>query len=424
LNKWTLYYRLVNESAKFAVQSLLSNKLRSFLSVIGITIGIFLVILVFTLVDSLETNIKNSVQSLGKNVIYIDKWEWSGGGSDYPWWEYLKRPDSNLEELKTLKQYPVNHFFEALSYSYSSRSTIKHDNNEVENVTVDGYTYDFVKIEEIELEKGRFFNPYEDQNGLSVAVIGANVAKGLATDEDIIGKTITAFGKPIKVIGVFKFQGDNLINIDFDDKMVVPIRFLEYATGKKGGGKLIIKVKENVNEIAVNEEIRGTMRTIRKLKPSQDDNFSLNRISFLTETIGDFFKSVNKFGLVIGLFSLLVGGFGVANIMFVSVKERTAIIGIQKALGAKNEFIIIQFLTESVLLSVMGGIIGLLITFGFSMLLNVIIESQFESNFRLLVTKENVLIGLAFSTAIGLLSGFIPAYKAGQLQPVEAMRSK
>jgi putative ABC transport system permease protein len=179
-----------------------------------------------------------------------------------------------------------------------------------------------------------------------------------------------------------------------------------------------------VNEIAVNEEIRGTMRTIRKLKPSQDDNFSLNRISFLTETIGDFFKSVNKFGLVIGLFSLLVGGFGVANIMFVSVKERTAIIGIQKALGAKNEFIIIQFLTESVLLSVMGGIIGLLITFGFSMLLNVIIESQFESNFRLLVTKENVLIGLAFSTVIGLLSGFIPAYKAGQLQPVEAMRSK
>ena len=194
--------------------------------------------------------------------------------------------------------------------------------------------------------------------------------------------------------------------------------------GQRGGGQLIVKLKEGLNEDAVLQEMRGAMRSIRRLRPIEDDNFSLNKISFLTETIGDFFKSVNAFGLIIGMFSLLVGGFGVANIMFVSVKERTNIIGIQKALGAKNSFILIQFLTEAVVLSVLGGIIGVLVTSGLAAIINTLIDKMTESSFELTMSLNNVLIGLLFSMLIGLFSGLIPAYKASQLQPVEAMRSK
>ena len=419
------YLKLISESIRSAYESLISNKLRSFLSVLGITIGIFLVILVFTIVDSLENNIKNSVQSLGKNVVYIDKWEWSGGGSAYPWWKYLSRPDANLQELEQLKAYPVNDFFEAVAYTKTSQNTVKHNANKLDNVEISGYTYDFTKIETLDIEYGRFFNEFEDRNGKPVAIIGANVAKELfEKSSTALNQSINIGGKEIQVIGVFKFQGDNLINIDFDDKIAVPIQFFEYMQGQRGGGQLIVKLKEGLNEDAVLQEMRGAMRSIRRLRPIEDDNFSLNKISFLTETIGDFFKSVNAFGLIIGMFSLLVGGFGVANIMFVSVKERTNIIGIQKALGAKNSFILIQFLTEAVVLSVLGGIIGVLVTSGLAAIINTLIDKMTESSFELTMSLNNVLIGLLFSMLIGLFSGLIPAYKASQLQPVEAMRSK
>lgn len=419
------YFTLIYESILSAIYSILANKLRSFLSILGITIGIFLVILVFTIVDSLENNIKKSVQSLGKNVIYVDKWEWSGGGSDYPWWKYLSRPDASLAELKALKQHPINNYFSAISYTNSSKENVRYESKKLENVEINGYTNDFEKIEELTFANGRFFNEYEDNFGSPVAVIGANIAKGLfANENDALGKNIYIFGKQITIIGVFKFQGDNLINIDFDDKIVVPIQFLEYAISKKSGGKLIIKLKDDINEAAVFEEIRGTMRSIRRISPTQDDNFSLNKISMLTDSIGVFFKSVNSFGLIIGLFALLVGGFGVANIMFVSVKERTHLIGIQKALGAKKLFILIQFLTESVILSIIGGVVGLLFTSGLSTLVNWGLKKFTESSFELELSWHNIFIGLLFSCLIGLLAGFIPAYQASEMQPVEAMRSK
>jgi putative ABC transport system permease protein len=221
---------------------------------------------------------------------------------------------------------------------------------------------------------------------------------------------------------VFKNQGDNLINFDFDDKVIVPIKFLFYANNKIDGANIIVKAKDNVGVDAIYEELRGSMRSIRRLKPLEEDNFSLNKIAYLSETIGDFFKIVNVFGLIIGLFSLLVGGFGVANIMFVSVKERTNIIGIQKALGARNGFILINFLTEAVVLSLLGGIIGITLTWGIAELVNLML-SHSDSAFRLVMTWGNVFNGLLFSATIGIIAGMIPAYKASRLVPVEAIRS-
>jgi putative ABC transport system permease protein len=407
-----------------AFQSLLGNKLRSILSVLGITIGIFSIVLVFTLVDSLEMNIKKSVQSLGKNVIYIDKWQWMGDG-DYPWWKYINRPTSTLSEVKQIRDQPANSLIEAMSFTSNQSTTVKVKDKVVENASVAGYTAEFAKIESLEISEGRFFNDFEDNNGKPVAVIGYNIAIGLFdTDKNLIGKSIHMFGKRVEIIGVFKNQGDNLINIDFDDRIVVPIRFLQYVSPEMTDANIIVKAKENVGADALYEELRGSMRSVRRLKPAQEDNFSLNKISFLSDTIGEFFKSVNVFGLIIGLFSLLVGGFGVANIMFVSVKERTNIIGIQKALGAKNEFILLQFLTEAIVLSILGGVFGILLTWGVSALGNLAIGSMMESSFRLVMTWDNVFQGILYASIIGLVAGIIPAFRASRLVPVEAIRSK
>lgn len=407
-----------------AFHSLISNKLRSTLSVIGITIGIFSIITVFTAVDSLEMNIKNSLQSLGKNVIYIDKWQWVGGGNDYPWWKYVNRPDARYSEVKSIKDQPVSQLIDAVAFTSSTNITVRAGDKFLENVKIDGYSYEFSKIENLEITEGRFFNEFEDNNARNVAILGHNVATGLFdTDKGLVGKSINLFGKRVEIIGVFKNQGDNIINIDFDDNVVVPVRFLQYISNNESNANIIIKAKDNVGSDAIYEELRGSMRSIRRLKPQQEDNFSLNKISFLSETITELFGTINMFGLIIGLFSLLVGGFGVANIMFVSVKERTNIIGIQKALGAKNEFILFHFLTESVVLSLLGGLVGILLTWGISGLLNTVLASG-TSTFRMVLTMGNVFQGLLFASAIGLLAGMIPAYRASRLVPVEAIRSK
>jgi putative ABC transport system permease protein len=421
--KTSLYIRLFYESLAMAFQSLVSNKLRSLLSVLGITIGIFSIVLVFTLVDSLESNIKKSIQSMGKNVIYIDKWQWIGG-SDYPWWKFLNRPDAKLSEVKALKDQPISSLVDAISFTSSASTTVRLRDKFLENVNIAGHTFEFSKIETLEITEGRFMNEFEDNNGRAVAILGHNVAMGLFNKSTgLVGKTITFYGKQVEIIGVFKNQGDNLVNIDFDDKIVVPIKFLQYIDNNLEGANIIVKAKDKIGVDAIYEELRGSMRSIRRLKPAEEDNFTLNKISFLSDAIGEFFKIINLFGLIIGLFSLLVGGFGVANIMFVSVKERTNIIGIQKALGARNEFILLNFLTEAVVLSVLGGLIGILMTWGIAEISNVFLAKT-DNSFRLIMTIGNFGKGLLFASIIGILAGLIPAYRASKLVPVEAIRSK
>lgn len=422
--KTSLYIRLFYESLAMAFQSLVSNKLRSLLSVLGITIGIFSIVLVFTLVDSLESNIKKSIQSMGKNVIYIDKWQWMGGDGDYPWWKFMNRPDATLNEVRALKDQPISTLVDAISFTSSASTTVRLGDKFLENVNIAGHTFEFSKIETLEITEGRFMNEFEDNNGRAVAIIGHNVAMGLFDKATgLVGKTITFYGKQVEIIGVFKNQGDNLVNIDFDDKIVVPIKFLQYIDNNLEGANIIVKAKDKIGVDAIYEELRGSMRSIRRLKPAEEDNFTLNKISFLSDAIGEFFKIVNLFGLIIGLFSLLVGGFGVANIMFVSVKERTNIIGIQKALGARNEFILLNFLTEAVVLSVLGGLIGVLMTWGIAEISNAFLANT-DNSFRLIMTLGNFGKGLLFASIIGILAGLIPAYRASKLVPVEAIRSK
>lgn len=410
---WVLF----KESLLFAWQSLVSNKLRSFLSLLGITIGIFAIILVFTIVDGLESNIRGSIQSLGNNVVYIQKWPWDFG-PDYPWWKYINRPVPQYYELDELQKRCKS--TEALAYRMGRRRTIKYRSNSIQNAVVAGISHDFYKIKNFDLTAGRYFTQNETEAGYHLALIGASIAEGLFPNEDPIGKEIKIAGNKAVVIGVIKKEGESLLGISFDYQVITPFNFARSFLDVKSENAdpmIYAKAKPNVSNAEMISELTGILRGIRKLKPMGEPNFALNETSLISKGFDSLFDVIGTAGWIIGGFSILVGGFGIANIMFVSVKERTNLIGIQKSLGAKNFFILVQFLGESVMLSTIGGFFGLLVTYIITLLGKDVIDMDIS------LTSTNIILGFTISILIGIISGFIPAYSASQLDPVEAIRS-
>ncbi|MBL7921636.1 MAG: ABC transporter permease [Bacteroidia bacterium] len=410
---WVLF----KESLLFAWQSLVANKLRSFLSLLGITIGIFAIILVFTIVDGLESNIRGSIQSLGNNVVYIQKWPWDFG-PDYPWWKYINRPVPQYYELDELQKRCKS--TEALAYRMGRRRTIKYRSNSIQNAIVAGISHDFYKIKNFDLTAGRYFTQNETEAGYHLALIGASIAEGLFPNEDPIGKEIKIAGNKAVVIGVIKKEGESLLGISFDYQVITPFNFARSFLDVKSENAdpmIYAKAKPNVSNAEMISELTGILRGIRKLKPMGEPNFALNETSLISKGFDGLFDIIGTAGWIIGGFSILVGGFGIANIMFVSVKERTNLIGIQKSLGAKNFFILVQFLGESVMLSTIGGFFGLLVTY----IITIIGKDAIEMDISL--TSTNIILGFTISILIGIISGFIPAYSASQLDPVEAIRS-
>lgn len=411
-----------------AIQSLLANKLRSFLSVLGVTIGIFCVILVYTIVDSLGNHIKDSLQSFGKNVIYIEVFPWESDSRDgYPWWKYISRPMPHIKEVGAIKKHKVSELIDIVSYRADwNNTTIKSAYRNVTGTTVIAVASDFNKIQDVTLESGRYLTELELHNGRNSIVIGATIAENIFPGINPLGRYLKVNGKAMEVVGVLKKEGDNMFQQSMDDKAIVPLNFLRSFTAVNDfsyNPRIIVKAKDGIPLDLLQQELKGAMRAIRRVKPIQDDTFALNKVTFLINYLQEFFSQINKFGLIIGMFSMLVGGFGVANIMFVSVKERTGIIGIQKALGARHDFILIQFLTEAVVLCIIGGIIGIIGVYATSILLDYILENYMDSSLRFVLTTENFLFGLFFSTIIGIFSGFFPARTASKLAPVEAIRS-
>ena len=405
------------ESFRFAYHALINNKLRTFLSLLGIIIGIFAIITVFTIVDSLESNIRGSVNSLGTNVVFIEKWPWSFG-EDYPWWKYLNRPTPSLNEVSEIKH--RSDLADAVSFSLNVFKTVKYQSNNIENARVCGASHDYNQVKTFELLSGRYFTEAESNSGKSFAIVGVNICEGLFGGRDAIGKKIKIFGREATVIGVFKKEGSSILNDSNDDCILLPIRFVQKFVDIKNDRSqplIMVKSKNGFNVDDLSFELTGIMRSIRKLKPLADDDFALNETSMLTSGFDSIFKVIGVAGWIIGGFSILVGGFGIANIMFVSVKERTNQIGIQKSLGAKNQFILIQFLIESVLLCLMGGLLGLfLVGFG-------AFAVNHFSDLGIRLSNDNIMLGISISILIGVISGFVPSYTASRLDPVEAMRS-
>lgn len=413
-----LYFRLLKESANFAWRALAENKLRTFLSLLGITIGIFAIISVYTMVDSIRNNINNSIASLGENTVYIQKWPWEFSDS-YPWWKYMNRPVTQLNELEPIRERTT--LAETVVFLIQAPVTFKFESSSAENVNVSAVSEGYEQVKKFEVDRGRYLSESEIKRGRRSVVIGAEVASQLFGTTDPVGKFVFLRGDKVQVVGVFKREGQNLIDLGLDNTAIIPLNYARNVVDIKSeqlNPFIIVKAKDGVNNKALMEEITGVMRGIRRLAPKDDDNFALNESKLLSKGFDGLIGVVNVAGGVIGFFSILVGGFGIANIMFVSVKERTNIIGIQKALGAKNAFILMEFLIESVLLCLIGGVIGLLLIFVLTLLITKFLD------FSISLSSTNILLGLTISSIIGLISGLAPAIAASRLDPVEAMRSK
>ncbi len=413
-----ILFKIIQESFRFAFQALVGNKLRTLLSLLGVTIGIFAIVSVFSVVDSLEKNIRKSVESLGENVVFITKWPWAMGG-DYPWWKYYQRPVPTLNELRAIEQ--RLELAEAVAFvAGAGNKTAKYGSNDVEDIGVAGVSHHYQDVYGFELSQGRYFSLLESATGKPVAVIGQNIVEALFEGENPLGKPIKFMGQTATVVGVFEKAGDSIIGNSDDDNIVIPVKFARNfirINSESTNPMFMVKAKESVSNAQLKSDLIRVMRSIRRLSPKSDDNFAINETSILSKGIDMMFSAIDLAGIVIGGFSLLVGGFGIANIMFVSVKERTNIIGIQKAIGAKNYFILLQFLIEAILLCVIGGFIGLLLVyFGTNM------ASQYL-DFDISLSTQNILTGIWVSVLIGVISGLIPALAASRLDPVEAIRS-
>lgn len=416
-HKLFIFIKLFRESYLFAFQAIIVNKLRTMLTLLGITIGIFSIISVFTVFDSLESKIKSSIDSLGDNVLFVEKWPWAFGG-DYPWWKYLSRPVAKINELSEIEK--RSDAYSAATFVVGNTKTVKYQSNSVSNASITAVSKDYDKVISINIAEGRYFSISESVGGKPVAIIGNDIVTNLFNNANPIGKDITVFGRKVNVVGVFKKEGDVTIGRSSDNEVMLPVNFARNImdiTDESNNPTIIVRAKPNVSNQELKDELTGIMRSVRRLKPSAEDNFAINEMSLLTKGFESIFSTISVIGWIIGAFSLIVGGFGIANIMFVSVKERTAIIGIQKSLGAKNYFILLQFLFEAIFLSLIGGVLGLLIIFIGTLIVT------YALDFSLSLTFGNIFLGLSVSFVIGLIAGFIPAFSASRLNPVDAIRS-
>jgi putative ABC transport system permease protein len=411
------FFRVILESIRFAVTELKLNRTRTFLTLLGISIGIFCIISVFSVVDSMKKTIQTSIESLGSNVLYVQKWPWEFS-ADFAWWKYMKRPVPSLDEFKEIKQRSKT--AENVVFIASTMRPVEYNEIKTDETVIMGISEDYPVVQPVDIAKGRFFTASEHSNGANVAVIGFSIADLLFPSLDPVGQSVKVLNQKVKIVGVLAYEGETGFSNSHDRSVLLPVqfyrRYIDMNDDRSANTLIMVRVKQGISNIQAVDELTGIIRSVRRLKPTAEDNFSINESSLLTKGFESLFSILSLAGWFIGSFSLLVGGFGIANIMFVSVTERTRIIGVQKALGAKNQFILFQYLIESVFLSIMGGAIGLIIV----ALLTFAVSSA--SEFSLFVSFGNILTALLISAFIGIISGLAPAFKASRLDPVEAIR--
>ncbi len=413
-----IFFKLLKESFLFANDALRQNKMRTFLSLLGVTIGIFTIIAVFSAVDTLRNNLQKSVNKLGSNSVYIQKWPWVGG-NDFPWWKYMQWPDPKIREFEELQKRSQTAM--AMSYEINiDNRIVKYQSHTVEGAQINAASQDHDKTWNFELADGRYFTGLESRAGSPVTIIGFSIADDLFPDGGAVGKQIKIMGRNVTIVGVFKKEGDDMFGNSDDKQILLPLNFAKSVIDVQNanyGPAIVVRGNDGLTDAEVQSELKGLMRSIRRLRPQQEDNFSLNTTTAISNQLDSVFGFLHTVGLWIGMFSILVGGFGIANIMFVSVKERTNIIGIQKSLGAKSYFILLQFLIEAVFLCLMGGVVGLGLVYGGTFAVKAIWDVQVVLDVR------NIIIGISTSITIGVISGIVPAYFAARMDPVEAIRS-
>ncbi len=416
-----LFLRLLKESFLFSFSALVANPVRTILSLLGVTIGIFTIIAVLSTVDSLERSIKDNLKFLGTDNLRVEKWPWDFNNPGYEWWKFFKRPEPTYREYEFLKENLVH--AEAVEIITARNNlNVKYLNNSSTVDNLSGVVFENRFFNDWEFISGRFFTLNETLTGSNAAIIGYKIMQDLFKDpEYAIGKELKIKGRSYTIIGVAKEQGESFGAGDsFDRQMYIPFNSFKkiYKVGQKGSNA-VLRVKGNGDSdpglINLEYELKGLLRAKRGIKPVDEDTFAINRPEYLASFVTIIFTTISIAGWVIGSFSILVGGFGIANIMFVSVKERVPIIGLQKSLGAKKYFILTQFLFESSFLSIFGGLFGIFFVF--------LLTLPDLGSFDLVISLNNVILGVSISSMIGILAGFFPALFASNLDPVEAIRS-
>jgi len=413
------FFKIFYEGIRQAGHSLTANKLRSFLSLLGVTIGIFCIIGVQSAVDSLEDNIKGSLSKLGDDSVYIQKMPWNEN-PHMNFWKYMRRPNPSYKDYEVLKK-RVKSAALADYHVFIGTKTAKYRSSNVEGAFVVAVTYEFDEFFQPGYQKGRWYNPYEYKNGANKVLIGDTVAKELFGSLNPIGKKITLMGTKMEVIGVFEKSGKDILKVmDYDEAVIISYELAKKVANVKNqspfGTTVNVKAKPGVSLEQLKDDITGVLRSARRLRPKEENNFALNSMTLIAGILDNLFDMLSLLGIIIGGFAIFVGMFSVANIMFVSVKERTRIIGIKKAIGAKRFVILLEFLIESVVLCLIGGAVGLALTHIVVTILSGVID------FEIYLDMGNVINGILLSVAVGVLSGLIPAWQAARMDPVEAIR--
>jgi putative ABC transport system permease protein len=393
--------------------------LRTFLSLLGITFGIFCIISVLSTISSMQLAVTNDIKSMGNKTIYIGKWQW-GGGSDYPWWKYLKRPEPKYEEMKLVREKVPD--IKNIAYVTGVTDAVEFEDNILKGVNYYGVTEEFINIQPLTIGEGRYFMQADFDRGPNYIVMGNTIAENLfVKPENAIGKQVKLKdSRAAIVIGVIKKKGKSMIDAwDYDNSILMPYTFLkQIVRDENSGPNIMVQGKDNMQVEALKDELTGAMRSIRKLTPTQEDNYSLNDTDTFSKFLAPIFTGMNIGGWAIAALSLLVGMFGVANIMFVTVRERTSQIGLKKAIGAKKNTILAEFLLESAFLCIIGGVIGLAAVFILTQIFSAVLD------FKVFIPADIIVLAVGICLFVGVLAGIIPAFIAARMDPVVAIRTK
>ena len=413
--------QIITTSIAQAFGELRANKLRTALSLSGIAIGIFCIVAVLTVLNSMESQIQSNVSSLGSDVLYIERKPWMAENGEYKWWEYLQRRPMTRESLRMVQQTVSGISVATLCYP-KTNITLKTGDQELQGVTVYAVTTGLDRIQNIEVAKGRYLSASELETGSNNIVIGNEVYEALFGTKEAVGQTLRMAGREFYISGVLKKEGQNMAGFNFDNAIIISFStasslFDTQSLDWSNDPIMMIKAAKGVPVEDLKDEVVGVLRRLRKIRPGGKDDFSVNQLSKVSETLGAMFGTINIIGSVIGGFSLLVGAFGIANIMFVTVRERTKVIGLKKAIGAPRNVILTEFLVEAVTLCLIGGAIGILLVSLMGLGLT------YGADFPVAMTLKHVIIGIVVSASVGIVAGIIPALSASRLDPVVAIRS-
>lgn len=416
----------ISETVRVSVSAIKQNKLRSILSVLGITIGIYCIVAVYALVHSLEMNINQQFTKYGTRVLFVQKWPWDEFGGNYPWWKYLSRPvssptEAHFLETKLPKDRAIN-----VAYTFNRQDKVASNGVTLDGTKVACISYGYMEIQNLSVELGRLFTAEESSGGQPVVILGNSIAIQLFGKLNAIGEQLRIGNRVCRVVGVCALEGQSIINNSKDEQVFVPLKLGlgMYSYRENDDAQVMVKASDGIDLDDLTVEVSQLMRQFRKIKPGKESDFAVNRMTMITEAVSQLFTQIKNIGIVIGGFAMIVGCFGVANIMFVSVKERTKEIGIQKALGAPHIFIQFQFLLEAIWLCIIGGIIGMLFVWLTFLGLNAVLQKSMGEGFALVLSAADAQLGIWVSALVGVVAGFIPATQAARLNPVEAMRAK